>query len=192
MKSLILQSLESSSKSAEIFQGLLAPLEYAGTPHEFVSSIMNAFYALEEKHDRGVHGRIFEYAIGESLAQEGILPLYYQAQLRHVPLAIFDWLLYDPKRPIAISCKTKSRDRWKQAAYEAMALKRVYSRSTNYLITIEPLSAQDDKEEEGDIDYFLIATEKAFSDEIKKIAKRQFEEAEDLPPILNPKLVHKN
>ena len=195
MQSLIIPCLRKSSnmnQAMQILTDVLAPLSnYNNLPHKFVQELMDGYEkkAASGKIDRSVHGRFFEYAIGEVLAQEKIMPLYYQAQLRHVPLAIFDWLLYDAAHPIVVSCKTKARDRWKQAAYEAMALKRVYTRSTNYLVTIEALPNTDDKKAEADIDHYLIATDKEFSDAIKEIARRKFSVAEDVSPMLKGDLV---
>ena len=73
-----------------------------------------------------------------------------------------------------------------------MALKRVYTRSRNYLVTIEALSSITAKKDEGDIDYFLIATEQKFSDAIKEIAKQEFHIATDLSPMMKGKLIDLN
>ena len=118
-------------------------------PHVFVSKMMEHYrnsyiFSLAQKPDRSTHGLYFEYIIGETLAMNGVKYLYYQAVLEHVPLAVFDWFLYHKKYPVSISCKTKPRDRWKQAAYEGAALKQVYPQSANYLISIEKVSKADE------------------------------------------------
>ena len=81
-------------------------------PHEFVEMMMEMYDSWEPAPDRSVHGRFFEYVVGESLAQNGVTSLYYQAKVLHVPLATFDWLLYHETRPVSISCKTSPRGSW--------------------------------------------------------------------------------
>lgn len=160
-------------------------------PHKFVSEMMNLFEKQYPQVDRSIHGRLFEYVIGESLAQQGIRFLYYQAEVLHIPLATFDWLLYHPVTPVSISCKTKARDRWKQAAYEAMALKRVYTQAENYLVTIEPLSRTATKKQQAPdiIDEYLIATEPNYSEAISKISQIEFVEAVSRSPIVSGDLL---
>ena len=194
MKSQIIGHVGGSSKSADIYQHLLDGIEYTpGAPHLFIRAVMDAYdgYAAEHKVDRSVHGRVFEYVIGEALIQEGIQPLYYQAEVRHVPLATFDWFLYHPETPVSLSCKTKARDRWKQAAHEARSLKDVYIRATNYLVTIEPLSQSDDKLAQSpiSIDVAMVATSPEFDREVEKIKAVSYSEARPLPPIITGKLV---
>ena len=146
---------------------------------------MNAWELLTAPPDRSVHGRYFEYVIGESLALAGIQYLYYQARVLHVPLATFDWLLYHETFPVSISCKTKARDRWKQAAHEAFALKQVYVQAINYLVTLEPLPMTEQKKKLAPmaIDHFVIADEPAFSDAIEEIARQHYTEATAVSPI---------
>lgn len=194
MKSFIVSCLPQKtqeSKTTQLYHSLLENVDINNSPHQFVRCVMSNFDGLEPKPDRSVHGRIFEYAIGEALARKGILPLYYQAELLHVPLATFDWFLYDPIRPVSISCKTKARDRWKQAAYEGMALKRVYAQAVNYLVTIEELSKTGSKKVEAPqtIDHFVLATEPEFDDVVEKIARHKFSEAKKISPILKGNMI---
>lgn len=157
------------------------------TPHQFVCDMMAEYAKIDPPPDRSVHGGFFEYVIGEALVQKGVYPLYYQVEMRHVPLAKFDWLLYDPVAPTTISCKTKARDRWKQAAYEAQQIKNVYARAENYLVTIEPLGNNDNKKQEaiGTIDEFVIADKLEFDDFVDKMVDRQHLVAEELTPIIS-------
>ena len=115
MESLIVPHFGNRSKklsqSVEIYCDLLEKFNEPYTePHQFVMSMMNAYYSLKHQPDRSVHGKYFECVIGETLAQQGIHHLYYQAEILHVPLATFDWFLYHDIWPVSISCKTKARD----------------------------------------------------------------------------------
>ena len=195
MESLILSRMShvsQQSQSVQIYRQLLDRVDYPhGKHHQFIRVVMDGYAALKPQPDRSVHGRVFEYVIGESLAQQGISPLYYQAELHHVSLALFDWFLYHPTHPVSLSCKTKARDRWKQAAYEAMALKRVYPQATNYLITIEQLSTVDEKklDSPSTIDHYVLATTPEFDVAMRDIASRSYCEAEKVSPIVKGRLV---
>ena len=192
MRSLIADKLSSDSLAKEIYISEISKLEMTQPePHEFVNAMMNAFQNLSSPPDRSIHGRYFEYVIGETLAQQGVKYLYYQAEVRHVPLATFDWFMYHDTHPVSVSCKTKARDRWKQAAYEAMALKNVYVQAKNYLVTIEKLSATDEKKiiSPNSIDYYIVATKPEYSDAIRDIAKRDYIEAIKTSPVLRGNLL---
>ena len=160
-------------------------------PHACIQTIMQAYHDIDPPLDRNIHGKIFELAVGEVLAQREILPLYFQAELRHVPLARFDWLLYHPQQPVSLSCKTNTRERWKQAAYEGMALKNVYPQAINYLVTIEPTPKADNTRMDTSqtIDRFIQATTPEFDEMIKMLAEMEFCAAEMLSPIISGNLV---
>ena len=160
-------------------------------PHEFVRVMMNAWESMPTKPDRSVHGKYFEYVIGESLAQKGVRYLYHQADVLHVPLATFDWFLYHETHPVSISCKTKARDRWKQAALEASALKRVYVKAVNYLVTIERVPSTVEKKVRAplSIDHYVVANHREYSDAVKSITQREYSEAIDRSPIHGGSLV---
>ena len=133
MHSLIAPLLCSSGKAKEIF---INEIERIGDDnlktHELVIAMMESFANLKCKTNKSVHGRYFEYVIDETLAREGVKNLYYQAKVRHVPLAVFDWFMYHETHPVSVSCKTKARDRWEQVALEAITLKRVYLQAKDY------------------------------------------------------------
>ena len=196
MTSLIADYLR-DNKSKSLFLEVLELVDAHSVDHReshiFVEVAMSIFTEQFAGKDRSVHGKIFELVIGEVLARNGIAPLYYQAQLRHVPLANFDWLLYHPISPVTISCKTKARERWKQAAYEGLALKKVYPQAINYLVTIEKISKPEDKIKEAPqtLDHFVIATDANFTDAVKALSLMQFEEAKPTPPILRGQIVSK-
>ncbi|MCY4096344.1 MAG: hypothetical protein OXG05_14615 [Gammaproteobacteria bacterium] len=174
------------SMAKRVYERVIAEID--GTdlyPHEFVQAMMHAWNQIRFPPDRSVHGRYFEYVIGETLAQNGVKYMYYQADVQHVPLASFDWFLYHETHPVSISCKTKARERWKQAAHEAFALKQVYVQAVNYLVTIERLAATDDRKilAPQTIDHFVVANEQEYTEAIDDITQREYVEAVDQSPI---------
>ena len=189
MESLILPKLPQNTqagKGASVYRKLLEGAAEYSKPHQFVQAMMAAYEGLSEKPDRSVHGRFFELVIGETLARQGIACLYHQAEIRHVPLAIFDWFLYHDTAPVTVSCKTKARDRWKQAAYEAVALKRVYPQAVNYLVTIEEVGSTEIKQKLAPqtIDHYVIASSPEYDDVIDEIASKVYHKAIPASPII--------
>lgn len=192
MESLIIPHLGGNGVSKETYLKIIDSIETRELlPHEFVDIMMTRFKELRPKPDRSIHGKYFEYVIGEALAQNGVTCMYHQADVLHVPLATFDWFLYHETHPVSISCKTKARDRWKQAAHEAMALKQVYVQATNYLITIEPTAMSEIKKTlvPFTIDHFVTANVPEFSKAVIDIAKREYVEAIDRSPVRKGKFV---
>ncbi len=93
-------------------------------------------YNTSSAANRATNGRVFESLVLEALHQEGILPVYYQAKVVNVPNVVYDILLFDPIRPVVLSCKTSLRERWKQADLEGLALKQVYRGAASVLLTL--------------------------------------------------------
>ena len=79
---------------------------------------------------------MFEFLVAEILLREQVIPFYFQARLNHVPNAEFDFVCFDPTRPVVLSCKVSLRERYKQADLEGMALKQVYRLAESHLITL--------------------------------------------------------
>ena len=192
MQSLIVPHLSSNSLAKEIYIDEIDRLDGNNyEPHEFVVAMMSAYQNLIASPDRSVHGRFFEFVIGETLVQQGVKFLYYQAEVRHVPLATFDWFMYHETHPVSVSCKTKARDRWKQAAHESMGLKQVYVQATNYLVTIEQLSAVEEKKKlsPNAIDHYVVATTPEYSNAVREIAQREYIEAIKMSPVIRGNLL---
>ena len=130
----------------------------------------------DERLTRDVRGKFFELVIACCLIKNGILPFFWQAQLEFVPLANFDLVIYTEERgPIVLSLKTSIRERYKQAEFEAQAMKDVHRRAKNYLVTMEKdeadsLQAKIDSGVLSGIDAVVVATEKS-SDELIKMLK---------------------
>lgn len=158
-----------------------------GNPAKFVRKVMAGFDAIDLKPQQGknLHGYIYECAIGETLVREGLVPLYYQASLTHVEEANFDWFLYHPSTPIAISCKTSLRERWKQAALEAMALKAVFPLAKCYLITRDEQAVviRNSKNNRMRIDEFVVGCSDKFNALVGQLKKIKFELAKPVSPI---------
>ena len=204
MKSILIPKLlargdnvkSTKKKGAILYCEMLSKCSYDGVAHEFVSKVMGNFdnqtKANNEQSKKSLRGAVFEYVIGEVLLLKGLTPLYHQAELRHVPLAKFDWLLYHPQKPVSISCKTSARERWKQAAYEGMALKQVYSHAINYFVSVDALPKIDEKREEAPrtLDHFLVAIKPEFDEALEEIKKTDYCEAENVSPIIKPIMVN--
>ena len=193
MKPKAIAHIGSQSYAVGIYQTLLDSVEYiAGAPHLFIRAVMDAYRDYASKHplNRRAYAKVFEFAIGEALMCEGIQPLYYQAMLRHAPLAKFDWCLYHPETPVLLSCATKTPHQWRQAAMEARSVKRVYGRAINYLVVPELLSqSRDMGPARAGIDCVVVATHEAFDRAMLDIKATSYCEAKPVSPIITGKLV---
>lgn len=133
-------------------------------------------------------GRVFEYVLAEILKLEAITPFYPQAKLRYIPYAAYDFLLYDDKSPVVLSAKTSLRERWKQAAFEGLALREKYPLAETYLVTLnadEAVNIQDKitAREAPGLEACVHAKSVAFNELIAQLKKRQFMEALPVSPI---------
>ena len=123
--------------AGHIFSTLLKEIE--GTPcagaNDFVLEVWKVY---QDDHDQkpSITGKVFEYLIAHVLYSFDVAPLYYQARFHFVPNADFDFVLYDPRRPIVLTLKTTLRERYKQADLEGLALKQVYRNASCILITL--------------------------------------------------------
>jgi hypothetical protein len=93
-------------------------------------------YLVAHGSNRNLNGKVFEGLILEALFRASILPAYYQASVAFIPSVNYDILLYHPKTPVVLSCKTSLRERWKQADLEGLALRQVYRGARSYLLTM--------------------------------------------------------
>ena len=122
--------------------GMLPYLESAldGVSDELTGSelVILAYdmYLSAHGSNRSVNGKVFEGLILESLFRASILPAYFQASVEFIPGVKYDILLYHPKAPVVLSCKTSLRERWKQADLEGLALKQVYRGARSFLLTM--------------------------------------------------------
>lgn len=138
----------SMSKSAEIMLEIqpelwtipqCSPIKYVNKIWKKVES--NSKLQNSKESAKGIRGSLFEMTIACCLIREGIAPFFRQAELQFVPLAHFDLLIYtDEMGPVVLSLKTSLRERYKQAEFEAQAMKGVHRRAKNYLITADEVS----------------------------------------------------
>ncbi|MBC6406588.1 MAG: hypothetical protein GDA40_00110 [Rhodobacteraceae bacterium] len=122
-------------KATQIYAELLRSIDWKPPAH---AVIKDAYSSYEAKYgsNPSINGRIFEYLICETLAQEGITPFYYQARFAQVPNAAFDVVLYHPRRPVVLSVKVSLRERYKQDVSEGKALRQAYPLAECYLVTL--------------------------------------------------------
>lgn len=147
-----------------------------------------AEYQSGKTKSPSVSGRIFEYAIAETLAQASIKPFYYQAQVAFVPNVGFDFVLYDPVRPVVLSAKTSLRERYKQADLEGLAIKSVYRKARSILLTLNETEAQnvEEKIEDGQVaglDNCVVADSVKYDDLLAEFAKENYSTGREVKPI---------
>ena len=158
-----------------------------GKPREFVGQLWAA-YKARHPNNASVNGRIFEYAICETLAREGVAPFYYQAKFERVPNADFDVVLYNRNRPVVLTMKVSLRERYKQADLEGMALRNVYRNAASYLVTLsaDEAAAVARKIANGDVaglNGCVLADQPAYDDLLRELAQMDFSVAEAVMPI---------
>ena len=179
----LLLSIQPSLKSIEIHQ-----------PSKYVEFI----WSKAEKDDRltrDVRGKFFELVIASCLIKNEILPFFWQAQLEFVPLANFDLVVYTEERgPVVLSLKTSIRERYKQAEFEAQAMKDVHRRAKNFLVTMEKdeavsLQAKIDSGVLTGIDGVVVANEKSFDELIELLKSLSIVDVPVFSAIKNPQKI---
>lgn len=161
-------------------------VEYT-TPHQFISEAYLE-YRNTYKSTASTNGRLFEYLVCETLAQEGIVPFYYQARFEHVPNADFDVVLYHRSRPVILTMKVSMRERYKQAVLEGWALWQVYRNAETWLITLHEKEAEnvqrkiDDGEIVG-VNGCILASTPEFDNLLGCLGDREFQLAQSVVPL---------
>ena len=165
-------------------------------PSKYVASIWEKACAHVE-FGRDVRGKGFELLIATVLIKKNLLPFYWQAEFEFVPLANFDLAFYTEELgPIVLSLKTSVRERYKQAEFEAQALKAVHRRAETYLITMDEEEAKNlnTKIDSGvlyGIDRAVVATNSEFDTLISDLALLKITTAPTLPLIKRSRKVSK-
>jgi len=86
-----------------------------------------------------LNGGVFQALIERALLAHGIQPIYCQAQMAFIAVAVYDIIVYTEERgPVNLSLKTTIRERWKQADLEGAALKNVHKRAKVYVVNNSP------------------------------------------------------
>jgi hypothetical protein len=133
--------------------------------------------------------------IASCLIKNEILPFFWQAQLEFVPLANFDLVVYTEERgPVVLSLKTSIRERYKQAEFEAQAMKDVHRRAKNFLVTMEKdeavsLQAKIDSGVLTGIDGVVVANEKSFDELIDLLKSLSIVDTPVFSAIKNPQKI---
>lgn len=175
---LLSKSSYENSLSAQLLLSIQPNLESFSqkVPSKYIDAIWNKAQA-DPRLTRDIRGKFFELLVATCLIKNKILPFFWQAQLEFVPLANFDLIVYTEERgPIVLSLKTSIRERYKQAEFEAQAMKGVHRRAKNFLVTMEKeeASSLQSKINNGvlaGIDGAIVANEKSF-DELINFLKR--------------------
>lgn len=165
---------------------MLESVDYT-TPHHFVSTTY-AQYLKTGKTTPSTNGRLFEYLVCETLAQEEITPFYYQARFEHVPNADFDVVLYHRSSPVVLTMKVSMRERYKQSVLEGWALWQVYRNAETWLITLEENEAPNvqQKIDTGEIvgvNGCILASTTAYDKLLESLKDREFQLAQPLVPL---------
>lgn len=176
-----------AGKSGKIYQQCVNVVSYK-TPCQFVKDLYAEYERRRDENNAGINGRVFEYAVCETLACENITPFYYQAKFQLVPNAEFDIVLYNDTKPVVLTLKVSLRERYKQSDLEGLALRHVYRGAKSFLITLSENEAPlvKSKISKGDIsglDDCMLANTKEFDDLIKYLSGRKFQKAEYVMPI---------
>lgn len=179
----LLLSIQPSLESIEIHQ-----------PSKYVEFIWNKA-EKDDRLTRDVRGKFFELVIASCLIKNEILPFFWQAQLEFVPLANFDLVVYTEERgPVVLSLKTSIRERYKQAEFEAQAMKDVHRRAKNFLVTMEKdeavsLQAKIDSGVLSGIDGVVVANEKSFDELIELLKSLSIVDTPVFSAIKNPQKI---
>ena len=164
------------------------------TPSKYIDFIWKKA-ELDPRLTRDVRGKFFELLIATCLIRNKILPFFWQAQLEFVPLANFDLVVYTEERgPIVLSLKTSIRERYKQAEFEAQAMKDVHRRAKNFLVTMEKdealsLQSKIDTGVLAGIDEAIVANENSLDRLIEFLKSLTIVDSPIFSAIKNPKKI---
>lgn len=185
-------SKSATNKSAQVFEYLIPDIfatEFRGlSPSQFIAAGWHR-YEVYPSRTNNLNGRIFEYLLAVTLVREEIFPFFMQAKVAFVPNVNYDILLYtNDNRPICISAKTSLRERYKQAALEAFALKNVHRRAKSYLLTLDAKEAKRESKKliTGDVlglDAIVVATSHDFDKVIETLKTLEFKTPEPVEVI---------
>ena len=170
-----------------IYCELLDAINSYTSPSAFIDTAWK-IYSNKYPNKQSVNGRVFEYLIVETLAQEGIEPIYFQAKFNHVPNCEFDIVLYHHRLPVVLSAKVSLRERYKQADLEGLALRQVYRQASQHLITLSEKEAMANRSKivSGDIsglDSIVVANKPEYDDLIEHLKKLEFQYGKPITPI---------
>jgi hypothetical protein len=190
---IVSESTASKSASANLLLAIQPQLHsiQIQQPSKYVDFIWKKA-ERDKRLTRDVRGKFFELLIASCLIKNEVLPFFWQAQLEFVPLANFDLVLYTEERgPVVLSLKTSIRERFKQAEFEAQALKDVHRRAMNFLVTIESdeavsLKSKIDLGVLTGIDDVIVANESSFDNLVKYLKSLTIIDSPTFSAVRNP------
>jgi hypothetical protein len=148
--------------------------------------------ALEESDnsEKSLRGHAFQRLVVESLRLSGIDPIYTETYVTFVPVARFDIIIPTREQGIVnLSVKTTMRERWKQAEFEGVALKRVHRRSRVYVVNYDERETKARRKRINEceaIDDFILCQSAGFDLLIQTILDWT-PEAFDEVPVISPR-----
>jgi len=108
------------------------------SPHRFMQHGLD-FFAANFTSNKNLNGAVLQALVEECLRVNGVLPFYSEVTMQFIPVARYDIIVYTHRfGPINLSLKTTLRERWKQAEFEGMALRRVHRRARVYVVNNSP------------------------------------------------------
>jgi hypothetical protein len=120
-----------------------------------------------------LNGGVFQALIERALLAHGVQPIYCQAQMAFIAVAVYDIIVYTEERgPVNLSLKTSIRERWKQADLEGAALKNVHKRAKVYVVNNSPGETEVRRAEIHNcigIDSFVVCTTPDFDGLIEQL-----------------------
>ena len=150
----------------------------------------------EKKKNPALNGHVFEGLLTVLFHLCKVGPLYFQANLKFVPDANFDFIGYSEEHgPIVLSAKTSLRERKKQADLEGRFMRQVYQRSQSYLITLDAdearaANANIDRGGLMGIDRVVSMEDGSFDELIKKLQGMDFCEPEMVQIITGTRIIN--
>ena len=175
-----------TEKSGNIYKSVLDSIDQYQRPHEFIRQVCDQ-YSKAYRSNPSLNGRVFEFAICETLKREGITPFYYQANLTMAPNADFDLICYHPRRPVALSVKVSLQGYYKRADLKGFALRQVYRNARSYLLTLSNEQERvQEKIREGDVAGLtdcIRADSPAYDTLLDELKLESFSTAKEIIPI---------
>ena len=145
MESAVPGVMDATGKGADFYRDIIRPMEWRGEPHEFVAEARcrwEKFYKSPTQGSKSLSGNVFELIVQETLWRMDVKPFYSKVSSSFVASAKFDFMLYHPLTPVALSVKTSLVDRWKMAAYEGFMLQQFRPKARSVLITDDETDAR--------------------------------------------------
>lgn len=190
-----LQTSSTPTKAGEILYEILPKLsESAPIASTAVANLWAKAEALLSSGQQSTRGELFELIIAVCLTNHRILPFYYQAKLALIPETDYDFIFWSKAGPIALSVKTSLRERIKQAALEAVALKMVHRRAECFVLTLDHGEAENAQRKvlSGDLPALsgvIKADTDEFDDLLRRLASVSMSEAPSIPMIVHSRAI---